>query len=264
MWSGSLRVGLFNVPVTIGKSWSEDREKNLRDICATHLVPVDRSERCGCGTDCALHKVKGVETASGWRALEPNEYARIEAATKSDTLEIIDVQPLGELPLMYATGTYYLRADKKAKGPVKEMFATLALAMAKSGLGMVVKWSSSSRQRFGILHTYKGMILMTTIPSETEVRLPGEQERLHFSATTKAEEIDTLAEILSLSRDAEGFSMSKLVDNGLALRTAAVEKILAGENGENGEKAPEVDPEPEVDIMSILRASMTQMAEPSA
>ena len=75
MWSGTLRLGLLTVPITLAKATSEQREKALVTVCE-HGVPINRSERCGAGEEtCTLSKSKAVQVGEDeYRTLEPNEY----------------------------------------------------------------------------------------------------------------------------------------------------------------------------------------------
>lgn len=256
MWTGAIRLGLLNVPITVGKSWSEERERGLRDICADHKVPIDRSERCGAGhDDCSMTKVKGVEASEGkWREFSPNEYAAIEEATKSDTLDILDAQPIGDLPVNFSTGTYYLRADKKAKGS-ELVFATLVLALAESGFGLVAKWCRSTRQQLVVIDAAEGILRLRTIPYESEVRAPGDEEKRHFSEDVDEAQVAMLVQLLTMTRSEGGFSYAEFSDDGLKLRQDAVQKVLDGEISEKDEK-PEPKKAPANDLMALMQASI--------
>ena len=252
MWSGTISLGLLTVPVTIGKSWADERENSLRDLCSLHGVPVDRTERCPTGPKCTLAggKQKGVQHRERqWRKLNENEYAKIEDATKSDTLEVLDVQPAYDTPLSYGTGTYYVRYDAKAKGHTPDAFANFVAALGKGDKAAIVKWCKSARQKLAILHTRgDGILLLTTVPFESELREPGKMEKAH----SEVEVQDAVVEQFTALFDAvasESFDHAAYSDEGLRLRSEAVEKILGGEKlqdkdgeqkQEGGQKTPDL------------------------
>lgn len=287
MWSGTISLGLLTIPVTIGKSWADEREQSLRDLCATHNVPVDRTERCLTDanwpekiqtiigtkskpevkldhiaglTECQLAggKQKGVQLEDGsWRKLNESEYAKIEEATKSETLEILDVQLAYELPLAYGTGTYFVRFDHKAKGHTPDAFAHLVAALDKGDKAAVVKWCKSARQKLAILHTSgDGILLLTTVPFTTEYREPGDAEKRHQAVEISAEVVEQFDALMD-AVSSESFDYSAYSDEGLKLRTEAVEKILGGEklqDKDEGEQKQEGNKVP--DLMQQLKDSI--------
>lgn len=229
MWSGTISLGLVIIPVTIGKSWSDERELALRDICGTHLVPVDRTERCPADSKCDIDKVKGVEFEDNtWRAFNANEYAAIEEATKSDTLEILSVQKEWDLPLEFGTGTYYVRYNDKAKGNSPDAFAHLIATLNQRDEGLVVKWCRSAKQKLAILRADgKGHLLLTTIPFETELRKPGKMESAHQHVEIQGAIVEQFGNLMDAYTG--DFDHTAYADEGMRLRTEAVQKILGGE-----------------------------------
>ena len=187
-----------------------------------------------------------------WHAFEENEIAAIEAATKSDSLDIIDVQDCFNLPLDYATGTYYLRHDKKSKASA-EAFATFAAYLHKTDKAAVVKWCRSARQRLAILHTDpNGILLLRTMPFITEHRAAGDAEKAHEAVTPQPEMVEMMGQLLD-TISAEDFSWDAYSDEGLTLRSNAVAKVLDGEEVPEPE-APKDSPVP--DLMAAMRASI--------
>jgi Ku protein len=257
MWSGSIQLGLLNVPITVGKSWTEEREKSLVQLCADHKVPIDRTERCGAGHEtCSLVKVRGVQVSEGeYKALDAAQYAHIEDSTKSDMLTILDAQPVYELPLEYGTGTYFLRPDKKVKGSVTP-FAVLVKAMRKSDYGLIVKWCRSARQQLAVIHVnVDGLLVLTTIPYVNELRTAGDQERAHMEVEPDDAHVDLLVDLLEATSNEEGFQHDAYKDDGLVMRARAVNEILSGKTEE---KKPEPVQNVGQDIMAALKASIAQ------
>ena len=256
MWSGSISLGLLNLPVTIGKSWSDERAKELVTLCEDHEIPIDRTERCGKGEkDCTLNKVRGVKTSEDtYKVLKPAEYEAIEAATKDDSLRIIDVQKISDLPLDYATGSYYIRHDTKAKGVTAKALATLAMALYNSDLGIVVKWCKSARQQLAVIRTSQDgrTLLLTTLPFASEWREPGQAEALP-SAEVDPAEVRMMRDLLKAHGQQE-FGYDKLTDVGFELRQQAIEKLLDGQKLD--EKPEPKEQNQAVDLMAAMKASI--------
>jgi non-homologous end joining protein Ku len=259
MWSGTIQLGLIPVPVTIGKAWADEREKGLQDLCATHKVPVDRSERCSSSGKCELSggKIKGVATEDGYRALKPNEYEQIEEATKSATLTILDVQKIYDLPLDYATGTYYIRYDQKAKGFTPSAFAHLQALLTRRDVGLVVKWCKSARQQLAVITgDESGLLLLRTIPFANELREAGGTERVHMQEAIDENVIAQMSDLLDGIASDE-FDHTAYSDEGVRLRSEAVERVLKGEQkGEKKKQKQEGGGVP--DLMAALKASMAE------
>lgn len=261
MWSGTIRLGLIPIPVTIGKAWQDQRETGLRDLCSEHGVPVDRTERCSSSAKCNLPaKVKGVQLPSGgWRKISEAEMVQIEADTKADTLDILDVQPVYDLPMEYGTGTYYIRFDQKAKGFDAGPFAHLQATLVKNDLGMVVKWCSSTRQRLAIIHGRDdGALLLTTIPYVNELREATGTELFHMQEAIDENVVKQMADLLGTLSQPE-FKHSAYADEGQKLRSAAVDKVLKGEGGEQKQDGGQEDGQKKVpDLMAQLQASIAE------
>lgn len=256
MWSGALSLGLLTVPITIGKTWADEREPNMLTVCAEHKAKIDRTERCGANhSDCTLTKAKAVQLADGtFHTFSDNEISAIEEATKSDALTVLDVQPVYEFPIFFGTGTYYLRPDKKAGSTAEQSFALMVAALERTDYGLLVKWCRSARQRLAVVHHFDGVLLLTTLPFATEWRAPGDQEFAYKNSASFAHEsmVDTAVELLD-QMSSPDFTYDSYADEGLRLRTEAVEKILGGEPvPERIEQTEQVVP----DLMAALRASV--------
>jgi non-homologous end joining protein Ku len=254
----TIRLGLLSMPVTIGKSWSDEREKNLRELCSCCNLPVDRTERCPTKDGVPNGKVKGVQRADGtWHVLAPGEVEQIESV-KSKILSIEETVPLKGLPMIFATGAYYVRHDEKRGEGTSEVFATFAKGLETARVGALVKWGSASRERLGVLHAHQGIVFLTMLPMKDELRLPGEKEKAHQSATTDPEAVSMLTALLD-NMKSESFDHSKYVDEGLRLRTEAVDRVLAGD-------VPPAPPKADspkfgaIDLIATLKADLQNQA----
>lgn len=255
MWTGLVRLGMLNVPVSIAKAYSQEKENSLKDLCATHKTPVSRSERCSSDSDCALSsKVKGIEITEGeWREFSADEHTRIQDATKSDTLDVLDAQPLDEFPLEFSLGTYFVRSDKKSKGS-EQAFGLLCATLEQTGLGLFVKWCSATRQRMCVISADRGIVYLREIPTAFEIREPGDDETRHDGVQVDPAAVKMLSQLFEQTQAEGGFNHTDYVNKGLSLRQEAVDRVLNGDEGE--EITPTPEQEPAIDIMAQISASI--------
>ena len=263
-WSGSIQLGLLNVPVTLAKATEDIREKGIKDVCGKHKIALSRNERCDSCLGPPESKAKGVEKSDGsFHVLSETQWNFIEGATKLSTLEILDVQPLDVLPLEYTTATYFIRPDKKAAGAAQP-FRVLYEALERQDYGCVTKLANSSKQKLAVIRASRGVLLLQVVPHVAELREPGEQELAHNGVTPDAAMVDMAVQLLDSYRNPHVFDHAddKFADEGLKLREAAVEKVLAGEP--EPEPAPEPKVEPAHGLMEALQASIDQHKGPRA
>jgi non-homologous end joining protein Ku len=261
MWTGTIELdSLVTIPVNIGKAFSDTRESSLVTVCdhrkeANEVVPVDRSERCKRCEGPPKNKVHAVEVEEGvYRIFEESEFESIEAATKTQILKVLDVQPLSKLPLMYSTGCYYVRPDMKVKGANAKPFKALCLALAKDNLALVAKWGNSSRQKLVVISVVDGVMILCTLPFVEDIRPAAKMERAHWSQEIHTREFEKVGELLTEIHK-RGSRWSEQYDEGLRMRQEAVEKILNDEDVEIP-KVAEVEPGDFFDKLDIAIAAV--------
>lgn len=256
-WSGAIQLGMLNVPISIAPAAKELKETSLKDICTKHKAPVSRNERCDECEGRPEGKTKGIQIVEGqWRVFDSNEYIAIENATKSDVMEILDVQDVSEFPLHLGMGTYFVRPDKNAKGS-EMIFALFASAIEAANYGCVVKWGTATREKLMVVYVKDRVCYMTMIPMPTEARTPAELETVHHAVEVDSTQQAALTELLSAHRSPSGFEWDSYEDMGLLRRQRAVERVLDG-NTEAIETVEQSD-KPATDIMDAIKASLDQV-----
>jgi non-homologous end joining protein Ku len=266
MFSGAIQLGLVNIPITIGKSWGDEREQSLIVICdhsaeAGQIIRIDRSEFCERCDGPPTNKRLAVQTGeSEYKVLDDDQVADIEAATSSKILDVLDVQPLDKLPIMYSIGTYYIRHDSKSK-MAPTALATLITSMAKNKVGLVVKWGNSTREKLCLLTVESGVLILRVIPFLDSIRVPSAKEREHFKVKVEKKNVAKMDELLDAIRNPNGFQYSEYRDEGLHLRQQAVERILKGEKPKR--KAPP-KVEPQIDIFEMIDNAVAEQRKEKA
>jgi non-homologous end joining protein Ku len=253
----TIQLGLLHVNVSLGKAWADEREKGLRDVCADHTAFVNRNERCPVDDDCTLStKVKGVELPDGKiRVLAEGEIEDIESATKSDLLAVEETRPLDELPLHLSTGCYYVRPNSDVPGS-EAAFALLARTLNGTGMGLVVKWGTSSRERLCVIHAHENMVVLRTLPMGAEVREPGDKETSWESVKTDPKMVTMASKLVKSMRGKGEFKHEGYENEGLRLRSEAVERVL---NGKGKATAPPAPKAPSRDLEAELTAALAAM-----
>jgi DNA end-binding protein Ku len=254
-WTGSLRLGLMNIPVSLGKGSNTTREKALTTVCAVHGTPPDRSERCDeCGGPPAS-KQKAVQLGDGtYRKFSENEIIAIESASENEALDVLDVQPVNQIPLHYAIGTYFVRPKDRA---ATQAFKILFEALERNNLALITKLCTKSGQKLCVIHPVQGVLMLQQIPMWVDLREPGEAELAHEHVEADDKAIDMAVQLLEAVRNPDGFEWEGYSDEGLRLRQEAVDRVLEGHT----EPVPEAQPEPVADIMDQLAESISKIKE---
>lgn len=252
-WTGTISLGVMAIPVTLGKATRDERESSIVQLCGCHHLPIDRKERCETSGELGPVKVRGVKLGDGtYQAIPETEWAEVEDATKDDALEIIDAQPLSELPMAFSTGTYFIRPKKDDRAAAKAL-AKLVAGLGKTRYGAVVKLSTAAKQELAVISCYQGYALLTLIPFFANFQAPGAPERAHMKVTVAERDVETVASMLHEMATPE-FKWESFENNGLKLRQQLADRYLAEEPTE----APDHDEAPDVapDLMAQLLASV--------
>lgn len=235
MWKGSISLGMLTIPISVGKSWGDETDPSLKDVCTCHGLPIERHERCKVTGDRPEGKTKGVAVidateADGvrWHAMDKSEWDNIKQQTKSFSLDILDIQPLDTIPMHFSIGTYYCRAENGSE----RAFAIFAEVLERHKMAAVTKWCRDTKQKLAVLHVWDGILLMTVLPFRSAWRAPGEAERAHLKEDVRSQvnmrEVAVAEQILNAMSSPLGFAWESYRDDGVALRAQVVDRMLTG------------------------------------
>jgi non-homologous end joining protein Ku len=105
-----------------------------------------------------------------------------------------------------------------------------------------------------VISAEAGVLILRTIPFLNEIRVASKQEREHFKSKVDQRTVDKMTELLREVQNKNGFQYAAYSDDGLKLRSAAVDRIVAGQKPEQLEQ-PEDQPE-QVDVFAALEAAL--------
>ncbi|WP_331729620.1 Ku protein [Streptomyces platensis] len=243
LWQGTVSFGLVALPVDIYAA-TEDHGPGL------HLVHAVDGGRVRHRRVCELdgREVRPEETARGWEAPDGRTVVIHDAdleALPLPTKRVIEVVGfVGEIdvdPLLYAR-PYWVGAH----GPgAQKPYALLVEALARSGRLAVCKVALRSRERLSVLRPRNGILVLHTLHWPEEIRDPGD---LSSPAPTTDRELE-IAELLMT--EMAGVDITELHDDYAQALNLLVDTLAAGRTA-----APPLEPQPPVDLMAALEASV--------
>jgi non-homologous end joining protein Ku len=197
----------------------------LGELLATDLMPVEVPE-------VIAETVKGVRVGDDFYVVPPSEIAYAHAATQLDAIELLEFVNYQRVPTDRLTGTFYVQPDPGFARPLR----TILRAMRAEGSAMLVKWTSKSRQRLGVIrvreHDGEDILVLNGIVFAAEMRAPDEQvlEPARVEAVDRNAEEAAVAAARQIIRahHGTGKALDTARDDLPALLTEVVERAHAG------------------------------------
>lgn len=164
IWSGSLRMGLVNIPVR-AVSMTRDRHIRFRMIHNECKTPISFKRFCQEGKEVPMREV-----LYGYR-LERNKYILLEKK------EIDEVKPESSNAIVmdrfvsffsadphYFDRTYLLLPDKS-----EEAYSLLRTVMEETGKAALGRMTLRSKERIALVHYYQNALVVTTLRYPEEI-----------------------------------------------------------------------------------------------
>jgi DNA end-binding protein Ku len=248
VWSGALAFGLVSIPVKLYGATEEHRVP-LREVHAADGGRVRHKRWC----TAEDREIEYADVGRAWEApggrlvqLTESELAALPLPSRR-AIEVVGFVPDEIDPISYSRA-YYIGPD----GQVGNRPYTLLLeALGRSGLSGLARVAVRSRERLAVIRPRHGVLVLHTLLWSDEVREPDPGMAPDVPVTDRELE---LAEVLI--RELVGVEPREVHDEYATALRALVEAKLAGESLE--ELAA---PEPVVDLMAALEASVRQARE---
>ena len=251
IWSGSITIGLVNVPVKL-YSMIYDKGITFHFLHKTDGQPVKYVKMCT-KEDKIIpwnEVVRGYEVAKNeyivfdkaeLDAVKPESDKRIRI---SKFVDYFSVDPV------YFDRTYALLPDKS-----KDAYSLLLNALERTNKAGAGRITLRTKEYPALLHTYKGALVLTTLRYAYDVVDPRDFEKLGKLEEPQKAELDMAVKIVSdLSGD---FDITEFKDTYLERVQKLVEEKLKGEKI-TVEKAPEVEAK---GLMVALRETLKQLEQ---
>jgi DNA end-binding protein Ku len=249
-WSGSITLGLVNVPVRL-HTMVRDRSVSFRLLHKADGQPL-RYDRVCTKDDRVIpwaETVKGYEVRKGeFLIFEPEELKAIMPESNRKIRIEKFVFYLSLDPVYFDT-SYFLTPDRS-----EDSYSLLVTALKDLGRAAIGTITLRTKEYPVVVHAYGGGLVLTTLRYADEVTLPQAFETLTELPAPKEAEL-TLAKriITDLSGD---FSMSDYHDRYREAVMGLIEKKL------KGEKVVYVEPHPEEakELMQALKETLSTLS----
>jgi DNA end-binding protein Ku len=247
IWTGSISLGLVNVPV---RMYSAIDERDVR----FHLLHEKDDSRIGYDKVCKKEGkpvpddeiVKGYEVSEGKYVYLTDEDLEAAAGESYRSIDIQDFVDVDEVDPIYFERSSYLGPAEGAEKP----YALLVRAMEESGLVGIVTYVMRDKQQLGCVRVRDGLIVLEKMFFADEIRpTKGIRPR---KATVPKQELAMALDLIDRFRGP--FEPEKYADT---YREALLEVIERKRKGKDvhGEAEPERGEEP-ADLLEALRASV--------
>ncbi len=173
MWSGSLRIGLVNIPVN-AISITRDTHVSLRMLHRSCKTPISFKRFCQEGEEVPLKDiVYGYPLdKKSYVILEKQEINAAKPGSM-DTIELDKFINFFQIDPHYFDKTYLLMPNRS-----EEAYALLRAIMEKTGKAAIGRITLSSREHIVLVHYYQGAIAATTLRYSDELIDPQTFEQL--------------------------------------------------------------------------------------
>ena len=190
-WSGSLRIGLVNIPVK-ALSLIRDRRISFRMLHKSCKTPISFKRICQEGDEVPL-----ADIIYGY-PLDKNRYVLLEkkeidsARPDSKNTILLDrFVNFFEIDPHYFDTTFLLLPDRS-----EEAYSLMQAVMEKTGHAGLGKITFRSKERLVLVHYYRGAIVATTLRYDGEIMDPQIFPALRDLAPPGEKELDLAVQII--------------------------------------------------------------------
>jgi DNA end-binding protein Ku len=253
-WEGFLTFNLISIPVKAYAAAAAGGGK-----IGFHLLHAGCNQRIRYKKVCPIHgEVNNDEIVSGYEYAK-GEYVTVQSAERSKLREKDDksiaidtfVPPDAIDPLYFSGRTYYLVPSGPA---AQKPYAVLMEAMASHDRHAVAQVVFSGRGQVAIVRPLGGLLAMTLLSYESQVKPPDAFADEVGEATVSAEERKLAAALLESATTGE-FDLARYKDDYAARLAKLIEKKS---HGASRRAATDHGHPPVMDLMEALKKSLSR------
>jgi non-homologous end joining protein Ku len=229
---------LLYFPIQVCKA-TDDREVKF-DIAAPSGAPrkqVYTDESSGEVVEDAAC-LRGVKVGDVFNPIDPEAIAKINEATKIDTMIVIGTVDFTSIPWDRSTGTYFVQSPAKGGAPkiYRLIYEALLPVKAKKGTpavaakALVTKRTARSRQKLCVIYAdpAKECLMLQELRFASTLREPDEQVKAPMLAQVEEAQIEKARSVIAGLGDG-AVAIDNEVDDAVALKADLIEQALAGE-----------------------------------
>lgn len=252
--SSTIAFGLVSVPVKLYSTGESSRRISfnmIHEACGTRV-----KQQYYCPKDDMVVPrediVKGYEFAKNQYVLFDDDELKLLQSPTSDSIDIVEFVPRGEVDRLFSDKTYYLGPDKGGA----RAYRLLSAALRETDRVAVAKYAARGREHLVALRPYEDGLLMEQLYYAEEIR-SFDEVPLEEGEVEKAEL--ELAKQLIGQAASEEFDPSAYHDE---VRERTLEMIQQKVEGQEITAAPDEESRTQIiDLMAALKASLGEDAE---
>jgi DNA end-binding protein Ku len=223
IWSGSITIGLVNVPVKLF-TMILDKSVSFRFLHKEDGQPL-KYERVCIRDEKVIpwaDTVKGYEVAKNEFVVFQNEELKAARPESDYRIRIDKFVDFLSVDPVYFERSYILAPDKSEDS--YSLLLTALQSMGKAGVGRI---TLRTKEYPVLVHPYQGALVLTTLRYSYEVATPRDLEELFRLKEPKKEELELAKKIIS---DLSGeFDISKYKDGYMQKVDELIDKKMKGE-----------------------------------
>lgn len=249
-WKGTIALGGGLVPVSVEAIKGSEKyagDEPLKELCACHQKPLDRSHRCATTKEPPAGKVKAVlKPDDTYAILTDAQVEGIKAGIQSG-----EVEPLALLPRdAWASHTinelWYLRPNRKEVAAIQAVNLLYAV-LARADEALIARVIKDGRQHIVAIHAADGKLIANRLRYAQEIKEPEQDVLAVGKAQVEDKGVQMLGELLA--ELPTGFNIAEVEDVTVARKQAAIQAALSGSTAvATTEAAPSAVP----DLMAAL------------
>jgi DNA end-binding protein Ku len=250
IWKGSVSFGLVNIPVELKTAVREDHI-SFRLLHEEDMSPVKYERVCQReGTPVPWNEiVKGYEYTKGkFVVLDEDDFQKAALST-SDTIDILDFVPAGEIDPRYFEKPYYLVPGKGGD----KAYALLREALRATGMIGIGKVTIRQRQHLAGIKVVESALVLELMRFANELV---EVEDLRFPAEDQVRPQELKMARQLVENLAEPFDASRYTDEYRANLMKIIQAKTKGKNVRLAEPERESDDAGVIDLMAKLQESL--------
>jgi len=257
IWKGSISFGLVNIPIALVAATKRE-DLRFRLLRSTDLSPINYTRIAEAdGREVAWKDiVKGYEYEKGRFVVLKDEDFRRADVEATETIDILDFVPLGEINPLLFTKPYYL---EPLKGGAKA-YALLRDALGDGGKVGVTKVVIKTRQHLAALRAQGHALVLDLMHFPDELIDP---QAIHAPAAKAAPRELKLARAL-IDEMTRSWDPARYVDDYRSSLMELIERKARGGGQKVRERPAPRRADDVIDLVAVLKESLADSGTPRA